>query len=118
MCGGIVLGVLCGGCTTTLATFSIQPTAIQQVELGDTMARVQEKLGEPREVLPDPSREERVIWIYGKTAQTTTALSGSLHPTPKQPFSVDLERQLEQVDSPSYLIVFIDGSVSQVIEQP
>ena len=117
----ISLGLLCGACTTTLATFSIKPTAIDQVKTGDTMTQVTRALGQPKETLgPEHTShgQARVIWIYAATTQATTSLSGRLQPTPAQPFSLDLQRQLEQMDRPSYLIVFADGMVSDIVYQP
>ena len=108
------------GCSTTFSAFSYRSTNIQRIQLGDTMEQVRHTLGEPHETLVDEFAQgpQRVLWVYDAAAVSEHSVSGSVRAAPRHPFSLDTSHQLQRLaNQPSYLIVFLDGVVSEIIRQ-
>lgn len=115
--GVSLLGV---GCATTLTTFHMSTTPIQQVELGQTMEQVTRALGAPHQLVSDERTGDgryKVVWRYDAAAVSERSVTGKVNPPPDQPLAVTTTRQTERMDQTAYLVVFLDGRVSEIIEQ-
>ena len=118
---GTALLVLVAGCTANVSTFYVKRPDVHQVTVGDTMESVRRTLGAPMEALTDEFAgvAQRVVWVYDASSIVETSLAGSVQPSPSRPWTGGTMRQLQRlVDQPTYLVVFLDGCVSEIIRQP
>jgi len=117
----IVLGLVgLLGCSAAVSTFYMKAPAIHRVEIGDTMEDVRRKLGDPQEVRPEAltsDQRTKVIWVYDVSAVSERSLVGTVQADPSQPVELRATHQVGNVEDSSYLIVFLDGQVSQIIER-
>ena len=116
---GIAVGIT--GCAANFSTFSIHEPAVHRVRLGDRPEDVRRLLGAPQQRLPEERTVDgrlKVVWVYDAAAVSERSVSGRVRPTPVQPLAIATNQHTESLYGASYLIVFLDGRVSQIVERP
>jgi len=92
---------------------------IQKVNLGDTFEEVSEKIGDPNQILSKElttDGKEKTTWLYESSARLDS-FDGLLGPSAQDRLAMAQAEQLRRQSNPPYLVIFIDGKVSEITKQ-
>ena len=106
------------GCAATVSTFSVKATNVGVVSLGDTLEQVTQKLGKPQQTWPlitTADGHQQTVWEYASAATSETAWTGAVQPTSPRVVSLEKQHHIAPLSESSYLIVFADGRVSEIV---
>ncbi len=111
----LVLMMAASGCATTSGVTSIKAADIHRINLGDTFAEVESKIGEPHQVLSKSitrDDKEKVVWLYDSVAPPKQGRI--LKAPPAEQMKKESIYKMRKENNPPYLIIFINGKVSNI----
>lgn len=112
------LGVMVMGCAATVSTFAVKPTNMGTVGVGDMMEQVTQKVGPPQQVWPSMTTaegHEQVVWEYASAGTSETTWRSAIQPTSPRVVLLEKQHHVAPLSESSYLIVFVDGRVSEIV---
>lgn len=113
----VAIGVSAAGCAIGVSSRSVSPTNVRAVRVGETMTQVRQALGPPQQEWPRLSRPdgtEQLVWEYATASMEERAVVGAIQPTTRNAVSFQRQYRREPMTASSYLVVFIDGRVSEI----
>lgn len=113
----VLLGFVTSGCVAT--TTYVKATDIQKISLGDTFDMVKEKIGEPNQVVSKKitkEDKEEVVWLY-EAVRRPYDPERIIKPSPDDMAKWEKIYQTQSLTNPPYLVIFIDGKVSEIKRQ-
>lgn len=114
--------ISCFIATPVYAKDYVKAKDIQKVNLGATFEEVEDEIGDPQQVLSKeltPDGKQKVVWLYEslKRPKLTTTTGGGWKwdkNKSESSFLNEQQYQARRLIDPPYLIVFIDGKVSEI----
>lgn len=107
--------LLIAPCVTWASDYA-KASEIQKVNLGNTFKEVSEKIGDPQQVLSKEFTDdgkEKVIWLY-EAIDRPYKSGGFIQPASDAQLEMEKAYQLQRLNNPPYLIIFIEGKVKSI----